>query len=133
MSTSGIKPAQRTEAQARLDRILATPLKATEQGQVKTAQGGYCVTSISPGMSDRVMYARLFAVAPEFAKAAQMALPLLERDREQLVFSYASVPDEGEEYDPETIDDRHVYKRVKDLDFAIASTRAAIKAATGEA
>jgi hypothetical protein len=57
---------------AALDRILATPLKATERGgmsSVRVAADSFHVATISAGMNDQPEYARLFAAAPELALA----------------------------------------------------------------
>lgn len=53
-----------------LDRILTTPLKATEHGgmsSVRVAADSFHVATISAGMNDQAEYARLFAAAPDFA------------------------------------------------------------------
>ena len=51
-----------------LDRILTTPLKATERGgmsSVRVAADSSHVATISAGMNDQPEYARLFAAAPD--------------------------------------------------------------------
>lgn len=50
-----------------IERILSTPLKATERGgmnSVRVAADSYHVATISAGMNDQAEYARLFAEAP---------------------------------------------------------------------
>lgn len=57
---------------AALDRILTTPLKATERGgmsSVRVVADSFHVATISAGMNDQAAYARLFAAAPELFTA----------------------------------------------------------------
>lgn len=55
-----------------LDRILTTPLKATERGgmsSVRVAADSFHVATISAGMNDQAEYSRLFAAAPDLYQA----------------------------------------------------------------
>lgn len=55
-----------------LDRILATPLKATKRGgmsSVRVAADSFHVATISAGMNNQAEYARLFAAAPDLYQA----------------------------------------------------------------
>jgi hypothetical protein len=55
-----------------LERILTTPLKATERGgmsSVRVASDSFHVATISAGMNDQPDYARLFAAAPDLYQA----------------------------------------------------------------
>ncbi len=55
-----------------IDRILTTPLKATERGgmsSVRVAADSFHVATISAGMNDQPEYCRLFAAAPDLYQA----------------------------------------------------------------
>jgi hypothetical protein len=66
-----------------LDRILTTPLKATERGgmsSVRVAADGFHVATISAGMNDQPEYARLFAASSDLLTAligCQKALAMM--------------------------------------------------------
>lgn len=66
-----------------LNRILTTPLKATERGgmaSVRVAADSFHVATINAGMNDQAEYARLFAAAPDLLAAltaCQKALAMM--------------------------------------------------------
>jgi hypothetical protein len=93
----------RTETDARLARVLSTPLRTSKyaphhafMGRVEVAADSYLVATVSDKINDRDVYARLFALSQElFAFTDTVARLLLNGEEDGNEGQYEQQPDDA--------------------------------------